>query len=227
MSTTSILDIYNQALSASGAPGRISQINENSYEREVCERWYENTVRTVQEAAYWPACETIASLALLSERNFSAAWVTGDPLPQFKYKYALPQDYLRARYLSTYGTFKIAWSVDRRALQTNATPALLIYTRFSDIVTDWTPSQKMATVYGLAANIGTEITGKSRRVAENVQRANQILLEARTTAANSENRILESIPDFIAARGYVESALDTRYYYEHGALFLGGDGSAQ
>lgn len=226
MTVDSVLDIYNMALSVAGAPGRVSQVNEDSREREVCERWYESARNTVQEAAYWPSCKTHASLSLLVTRDYSQDWTDGDPPPQYQYKFALPADYLRARALSDYQPFDIVWSEDRRVLVTNSNPALLEYSRRSDIVSNWTPLQQQATAYGLAAHIGPELTGKRANIQRAIEMANEILMQARTQAANATMHSTDTIPDWIAARGYAESAPSTRFFYELGGLFAAGAISA-
>ena len=64
-----VLALYNQALSAVRARGRLSSPTENSREREECDIWYPTVRDVVQESAYWESCRTTERLTLLKERN--------------------------------------------------------------------------------------------------------------------------------------------------------------
>src|SRR6056297_3535544 len=109
MTISSALDIYNTALSAVHAKGRLSSLDENSREREECDIWYDTVVRTVQEAAFWSSSRQLDYLPLAKERNPQADWLVTDPMPQYRFKYSLPQDCLRPWHLTNYDRFSLAY----------------------------------------------------------------------------------------------------------------------
>lgn len=221
MSITSALDIYNTALSAVHAKGRLSSIEENSREREECDIWYDIVLRTVQEAAFWPSSRQVSYLALLAERNTSADWVETDPMPEYRFKYALPAACLRPWYLTDFSRFSLSFdaSINAITLSTNVENAALVYARKQELITLWSPGQILATVYGLAGHIGGPITGRGEIVQKNFNLANQILLDAQMAVANSEFQQLESIPEVIMARGFAGGRNSPRFYYPYGAVF--------
>ena len=223
--TASVLDVYNNALSAVHAKGAVSSLNENSREREVCSRWYDLVRDTVQEAAFWPSCQATARLSIAKEREPSTAWVDGDPSPQFLYSYFLPENYLRARHLTGFQPFVIETDFvsGRRVLSTSVANATLVYSRRSDEVTAWTPGQQLATIYALAAHIAGPLTGNTQIKGTNIRLANEILLEARSNAQNSQDYQLDVMPLSLVARGAASFTSETRYLYPLGNLFAGAN----
>jgi hypothetical protein len=213
--------VYNLALSAIHAKGAVASLLERSREREVCERWYPLVRDTVQEAAYWPSCTATERLALAEERNFSLAWSAGNPAPQYSFVYYLPADYLRARYLASFLPFTVEFDStrSRRMLHTSEPDAALVYTRQSDNVLDWTPGQKMATVYGLAAHIAGPITGSRALTADCISKANSILMDAQASAQNAQDQQAEILPAVFQARGYAGGVSSPAFYYPTGGYF--------
>lgn len=217
----STLDIWNLALSAAQAKGRLSSPTDASVEREECETWYDTVIGVVQEAAHWEGSRAFQRLTLLSTRDFGVAWSSGDPAPEFQYAYALPTNYLRARHLTDYTRFSIDYdaSRNRRVLSSNTELAVLVYNRLQTDVTRWSEGQKMATAYGLAAKISGPLSRKSNLVAQNTQLANRHLEDAQGSIDNSDSYMVESIPPWIAARGYADLAPETRFIYPLGSVF--------
>jgi hypothetical protein len=226
---TSVLDVYNAALSACHAKGRLTSLTENTRERFECDVWYSSVVKTVQEASFWPSSQSIEYLTLGVERDFTADWVETDPAPEYKYKYNLPTDFLRARYITTYARFDLFYdeAEDAVMLHTNQESAALVYSRLNENPAQWTPSQQQATIYGLAAHIAGPVSGRGELVQKNVQLANQILMQAQATVINGMNRKVQSLPPGIAARGFDDVAYSQyRYFYPFGGVFALGDTSA-
>lgn len=223
--TSSVLDVYNAALSAATAKGRLSSLSENSKEREECERWYDLTIKTVQEAAYWPGSEVLARLPLMRQRDANLTWEAADPRPQYMFKYALPPNYLRAWYLTDYSRFAVHFDVgsDTNVISANSKDAILVYARLQRNVNSWTSTQTLATIYGLAGHISGGLTGKEQLVKRNFELANNILMDAQAAAANSQDQLnAESIPPQIYARtGGSAVQSSTRFIYPVGALFGG------
>lgn len=218
---TSTLAIWNKALSACRAKGRLSGLDENSLEREICEEWYSSVLGTVQEAAMWDSTRTSRRLALLKERDFNEAWVDGDPEPPYKYKYALPVDYLRARQLAHGEQFMVGFDHDTnmQVLHTMSENAVLSYSRLSTDPTKWSHAQEMATVYGLAAHIAFPLSGLAGMVEKNIQLANALLDQARTQNNNNSNEVNYVIAPWHAARGASELELRPDFIYPLGQVF--------
>lgn len=218
--TTTVLGIYNAALSAVRGKGRLSSLSDQSREREECDIWYPLVRNRVQEAAFWPSSRRTARLALLEERDFSVAWASGDPEAQFKYVYALPEDYLRAWHLINFEQFSISFDPTRtrNVLSTNVNGAVLIYAAVQDNPVFWSPGQQQATIYALAASIAGPISGQNSLQEINYNLADQMIQRARADTQMSINLPVETLPPALAARGYTDYP-HTRYYYPYGALF--------
>lgn len=223
--TETVLGIYNAAISAAEGKGRLTSLSQASVEREECDTWYSSVRDTVQEAAFWPCCKTMSRLALEATRDYTVDWQAGMPYHPYKYMYALPNDYLRAWYLSDYSQFELIYDSvkGRTMLHTNMPNAVLIYARSNDLPGQWTPSQRQATIYGLAAHIVNGISGRTRTRETNIQLANTLLENAQAVALGSQDYALDVIPPAILARGAADQ-LPTRYYYPHGGLFQLGAG---
>lgn len=223
MSTSSALDVYNAALSAIHAKGRLSSLAENSREREECDIWYDLVLRVVQEAAFWPSSKKVVYLPLVSERG-NAAWTVADPLPGYKYSYALPSDCLRPWHLIDYSRFALSFdsTEDGVLLHTNTEKAVLSYAFLQTNVLHWTPQQLMATIYGLAGHVAGPITGRGELVQKNFNLANTILIDAQAAAANSDDDRIDNVPEVLLARGYAYPGT-SRYFYPHGSLFVGSN----
>ena len=219
---STILAIYNQAISAIHGRGRLSSLTDNTREREECDIWYEQVRDTVQEAAHWDTCRNTERLTLLATRTTTANWAAGDPAPQYLYRYALPTHYLRAWNLSDFAYFTISYDEtrNRNVLDTNSYNAVLIYGRRQENPALWSAGMVRATVHGLAGAIAGGLTGKTQLTQLQYQLANQALYDAQAANSNSTMQ-LETIPPALQARGYSE-AQETRYYYPYGEVFSAG-----
>jgi methyltransferase-like protein len=129
----------------------------------------------------------------------------------------MPSDALRPRYMSDFSKFLYTSYADQRALHSNTQDAILAYTSRLENIALWDSELQMAVVYGLAANICMPLSGKPSRAKMLADRANEIITSARVNAANSNNETYESIPDWIAARGF--NGMNTqRYFHPYGSL---------
>lgn len=219
MATDAVV-IYNLALDAVGARITISSPVDDSREAEVCNLWFPNIRDLVLSAAPWPEATKMERLALLATQD-NDSWLSGEPRPDLLNSYATPADMLQPQYLSDYSKFTLqSYGAERKAIMTGATSPILIYTFRQTMVSMWSQGLQMAIMYGLAASICTTLTGKTSRTKTLVQQANDIILSAREAAANTSDERLDSIPDWIAARGYVGSIDQSRYFYPLGSLLI-------
>lgn len=215
---TDEVGIYNLALSEVGAKSSVASTTEKSRAAELCNMWYQTVVEVVLRAAPWPSATGVKRLALLKERDDSKAWAEGDPDPGWRYVYSTPSDMLRPRYLSTYDRFTVSLYNDSQAIMTSVEKAILIYTKRQLQVKAWDPQLKMAIVKALAAHIAMPLQGKPARAQKIAESANNIIMEARQAAANEDEALHESMPDWFIARGYGYSTNYQRYVYPFGPL---------
>lgn len=217
MAISGEVEVYNLALNAVGARSNVSLPTESSREAEVCRLWFSPVRDQLLASAPWPEATDIRYLSELAEAS-DDAWVYDNPRPGYTFVYALPSDYIRANYMTDFSRFLItSHGNSQRAIHTNMAQAALVYTKRLEDISLMSPDLQMALVYGLASHICMPITGKPSRAKSLLQIANQYSLEAREQAANASNETQESIPDWIAARGYNFSS-GTRYFYPYGSL---------
>ena len=214
-----VLDVYNAAISAARGKGRLSSTSDNTKTAEECNIWYPLVRDQVQEAAYWPSSRRSTRLTLLDTRDFGLDWVEGNAETQYKYSYALPTTCLRPWYLVGFEHFMLSFDGvnDRTILSCNVEDAVLIYAHKNENPAQWTPGQRLATIYALAGHISTAISGDGNMITKNFQLANQIITEARVAAANQRTLKYESTPPMLSERGYADS--ETRYFYPYGESF--------
>lgn len=212
------LDVFNMACHAVGTRDDIAAVNEQSREAEVCRLWYDKVRDQVLRAAYWSCAKGYARLALVAERDDSLNWVVGDPEPGFRYAYATPNDFLAARYDSNYGRFTVGVRSGVPVIMSNTEDMILFYTIQQDNVALWDAQLLMAIAYALAAHISQPLKGKPSSARATAEQANALISEARVSNANLEENKIDSMPDWILARGYSGSVAPSRFYYPFGPM---------
>jgi len=220
---TSQLQIFNLALNAVGTRSNLTSVDENTREAEVCRLWYSVVLDQMLAAAHWGSARSHARLALITERDYSADWVASDPAPEYTYMYGVPTDMLTPRYLAGYQRFEIGVYAGQKVLMTNVENAVLVYTSRQDNVALWSATMQMAMPYALAGHIAMPLHAKAARARGAIEQANALILAAREEESNSSDNMVETIPEWIAARGYAVPASTTRYVYPYGRLFSVGD----
>lgn len=221
---TSITELYNLALDTIGARNRVASPLEDSKEAEACNLWFPNIRDQVLASASWPEATKMERLALLSAQD-GDTWVQGEARPDFSNAYALPSDYIWPQYIYGFEKFVVqSYGAENRALMTNQTSPVLVYTFRQQQLGMWSPQLQMAIMSGLAASICTSLTGKTSRAKLLIEQANSIIISARETAANTNSEpVLESIPDWIAARGFSDGGTQNRFFYPYGATLTLGN----
>ena len=210
--------LYNLALDTIGARNKISLPTEDSREAEACNLWFPNIRDQVLASASWPEATKMERLALLSEQT-GDTWMVGEPRPDLLNAYACPTDMLRPQYVSNFSKFTIqSYAPESKALMTNLSSPVLIYTFRQTLVQLWSQELQMAIMYGLAAAINTSLTGKTSRTKLLLAQANERILAARESAANATDERLDSLPDWIAARGFTDVSNQSRFFYPYGSL---------
>ena len=220
---STVLDIYNAAISAAHGKGRLSSLTDNTVEREECDIWYPIVRDTVQEAAHWDTCRETERLTLIKKRDASLSWAAGDPESQYIYSYALPINYLRAWNLTDFQHFTISFDAakNKNILNTNFKNAVLIYGGLRDNPAFWSAGMTTATIHALASFVAV----RDRVQQLELELANNILFSAQAVNANNANFTPETIPPALIARGYSE-AQETRFYYPYGQTFAAATANA-
>lgn len=215
---TDIVVLYNLALDAIGARNKISLPTEESREAETCNLWFPNIRDQVLVSAPWPEATKMERLALLAAQD-GLPWAQGMPRPDLRNAYALPADCLRPQFITDFNLFVIqSYGSENRALMTDASSPVLVYTFRQTVVAAWSQSLQMAIMYGLAASICAPLTGKSSRAKLLIEQANEHILAAREIGANTNDFQLETLPDWITARGFGGGSVTSQYIYPLGSL---------
>lgn len=215
---TDIVVLYNLALDLIGARNKISLPTEASREAEACNLWFPNIRDQVLASAAWPEATKMERLALLSTQD-DDSWLQGEPRPDLLNAYGAPTDMLRPQYLADFSKFTIqSYGAENKAIMTNRESPILIYTFRQTLVQLWSAELQMAIMNALAAAICVSLTGKSSRAKELRNAANDMILAARESAANNADERLDSLPDWIAARGFTDASNQSRYFYPFGSL---------
>lgn len=219
---TSEVAVYKRALEQAGSRSAIATVNDASRGAEVCRLWFGPVRDQVLRAAPWPDAKATARLALLAERDDTLQWQVGDPAPGWRFAYAIPEDLLSPRYIPSYERFDFALyndgSNDQKAILTNVETALLTYTKQQTSVGLWDTQLEMAITFALAAHICMPLNGRRTRAKELAEQANALIIEARVNAANDANDQLDTVPDWLVARGYGGVYPQARFYYPFGPM---------
>lgn len=209
---TALLDIYNRALSACGVESGISEPDENSREAATCRLWYPAVRDNVLSAAPWTSVRKFSRLALITERDMSLPWTTGNPNPRYRFAYAVPSDLLQPYHLETYSPFSFDIVGSVRAFSCDEPEPIMYYnSRVSD-ESLWESELSLAVVHTLATYLSIPLTGRAQRLQENAELAFRMVERAQTAAANASDEKEENLPDWFQVRGYGHSSV-TRFYY--------------
>lgn len=212
---TSLVDVWNRALSAAGGEDGIADPAENSREAALCRQWYPFVRDMVQGAAPWPSVTTYARLPRLAERDQTAVWVPGDPTPAFRFSFGTPELMLRPYHLQSYARFHYL----AKTISTDEEFPILYYlARVSDPAL-WDHDLEIAITHMLAAYIAKPLSGRSQNLEENMQIAQMRTEDARALAANSQAQAQETLPDWLQVRGFGNLPVD-KFFYPMGHLNL-------
>lgn len=197
-----LVTIYNMALSSIGTGSTLQSTSEKDAGAEQCNIWYESVRDEVQSAAPWPSLTRFKRLGLLAERDNDEAWVPADPPPGYLFAYGVPADYLWPRYLTDFSKFEPSTISSTLVIAANVETPIFVYTGKETNPAAWDVNLRKAIVFGLASRIAFKLTGKESTQVNAYNLANDIIMDARTTAMNQMQRpAVETIPEWIAVRG--------------------------
>lgn len=210
---TSDVEIWNLALAKCGSSQRVSSSTENSAQANAVRQFYVESRRYVLAQAPWSCALTWARLAVRAERDFSRQWLEGDPGPDWRFAYSVPNDMLAPFFLMSYGKFELALHEGTPALMANQSQAMLRYVQDQPVVGFWDAELTSAIVSMLAFNIAPIVNAKfgSR---DRLQRdANDLIMKAIEKTANEMEGVVEALPGNISARGYTGSAHQHTFFH--------------
>jgi hypothetical protein len=199
---SSVVQICNMALARIGVSSFISNLNEATNEARICSLFYEPMRDFALRDGLWNFAKKQVLLA-----------DAGTPPEQWAYKYALPDDFLKARTILMPGTpvlpgtyevpgqsifiteqrvrYEIANEGGQKVLLTNQPKAMLVYTARVEDTTLYDPIFVSALSYLLASEIAMPLA-----VQPNVakQARDAYMLTVSTAAAHSMNEAYEGQP---------------------------------
>lgn len=219
---SSLVSLFNQALTAVGHGASVVDPEERSKEAEACRLWVAPARQAVFMAAHWPSLRRTAVLPLKATRDVTRVWQDGDPPEPFLYSFQLPSDCLQPQYLQDYTHFDLGADDDDALLYGQFPTAALNYTKDVDNPARWSPSLHRAVVYSLAACLCISRTGKEALFMRMQDLANQIIAGEATKIANSEATYGEAYPPSWRGTGWSMGASNTRYFFPVVQLNLGG-----
>ena len=219
---SSTIEIWNLALSAAGGRGLVTSPSDKSREADLCRQWFPQVKDTIMKSASWPCGRKFQRLSLITEQDTDVEWTGLTPSPDWRYGYAEPSDMLAPRYLSTFARFDRLQFNGSTLIMTNQDRAILHYSADVDDVSRWDVSLTNAIIHTLASVITTPLTGKRLLARENREIANEVVLLAQTEVANEMEDRYDSMPSWIAARGYGGLAQRTLFFWPYESVTSGG-----
>jgi hypothetical protein len=203
--------VFNLALSLCGHRSSVAAPDEASREAEICSLWFPVVRDMVLASAHWPSARQYSRLARINE--LTGIWEPGQPDPRFQFSYALPSDCVHPRYMADYSPFLLGSYQGQTRVMSNLEQPILIYTGRNTTISSWEPMLYNAISHVLAAYVVMPLTGKLERLKTLRTLALELLEEARTYAANSDDFELQSIPDELAQRGTTGLLQPSRFIY--------------
>lgn len=205
-------EIFNMALGACGSNLLVSDSEELSREAAICRLWYPLVRDNVQTSAPWASVKSHQRLARLSDADLNLPWEDLGAEPGYAYAYAVPSGLLIPRFMSNYQPFSYGSFGDRRVISTSDATPILTYNRRNEDTAEWDVPLTMTIVYTLAVHIARQVSGRASTIAENIGMADRIVSDMRMQEANVTDEPIESVPDYISARGYAVG-LTSRFFY--------------
>lgn len=216
--------LFNQALTAIGHEANVTDPNADSHKTALLKLWYPVARRSVLSSYYWGSVRKVARLALARQRNVAEDWVEQDPLPGYRYAYALPTDCLRPQYLHDYSRFALSSLGDEKVLNTNSSRAILYYTKDVNLPELWEADLYQAVVYALAAAINMAHNGKAQLTQKLEQQVHQLVTFAKVADANEDDEYMEAMPSLWAGTGFSapSGANGAQFFYPTQTFQIGG-----
>lgn len=216
---TDVVTIWNQALSASGSRGLVSSQEERGREADSCRLWFPTIRDAVLKSASWPCASKYTRLGVLAQRT-TVPWDEAQPPPGWLFAYGAPSDMLAPRHLTSFGRFDRKLWQGQQVIVANEEQAILHYTMRQEDVSLWDHGLVTAVTYALAAALSRAPAAKPSVLAELLDRANEAVLLARAEFANESDDQMDSLPNWLAERGYSAPASSNKFFWPVEAVYL-------
>lgn len=222
---TSQVDIVNRALASIGTRSSIANLQESSAEARQANLQYDAAVEAVLQAAHWNFARKQVALTLRRDATISPP----DPVPvPWSFEYDVPADCVQARYVmpqlnnapaaSATGIapqsmgppvmFLVSSDVDDngndiKVILTNQPQAILVYTRRVTNVQMFDGSFAKALEHYLGFLMAPGLTGNRATAMDAFKIADITTKNARVSNGNEGLLVIDQVPDWIRARGYL------------------------
>ena len=206
---SSEVEIFNLALSAAGTRATVSAVDENSREALICRQWYALVRDLVQGSAPWPSITSYQRLARTATRDASGPWPGAGLSPSLRFAYAVPAQLLRPYHLQSFGRFEYR----ANTLFCDEEQPILFYLRRETNVEVWDHRLKLSCANMLAAHIAPQYKADPSMTESLLQRAYVMMDEVIEQSVNNDDVRHDSLPDWIAARGYGGGMPEPRFFY--------------
>lgn len=220
------VDICNLALSNIGARASIASLSEQSAEAKECARRYDACLEAVLQAAFWNFARKQVNGVLLKDGTIAGNTV---PVP-WLYEYEYPADAIQVRYVMPIYSqgatisggatvavppmqtrpvrFVVSSDLDTtgndiKCILTNQPNAVIVYTK--KITNPALYDAQFVECFAgyLGAKICMALTGKRDVMLDQFRWAQQSANEAQASNGNEGLTVIDSTPDWIAARGFL------------------------
>lgn len=217
--TISAVDICNLALSNVGTRSTIAALNEGSTESVQCQLFYDITRKEMLRAAHWNFARREVTLGVLAAAEGTEENPDGEgdiPPTPWAYMYAYPSDCLKARHIKPERPrvpFLLSGALDAsnnpiRVILTDAQQAELVYTADIEVPDVFDPEFVTAFALALASKLAIPLTGDKALAQGLIQQAMDKIKGARATDGNEQVTVHDPLPDWLAARGVAEDAIE-------------------
>lgn len=200
MSTLSVVDIYNLALSHLGIGKEVGSLTEKTEEARACNRYFSITKDAMLRYFPWPFSTKIDALALIEE----------DPNDEWAYSYQIPSDCLNIKRILSGSrndsrqervSYKLTKGASGTVIFTDMEDAQAEYTVLTDDSTLYPVDFGLALSFRLAAYVAPRLTnGDPFKMGDRAMQMYEYeLRKAQATVANEEQP--DQLPDSEFIRG--------------------------
>lgn len=205
---TTLVEVFNLALSSCGAEGLVYDPDENSREAALCRLWLPQVRDHILATAPWPSAIKHGR-PLLNRTRGGNTWTSAEPAPGYHFAYTIPGDLILPWFIHSFQPFLLQGGF----IHTNDELPIMAYIHRLTNPQYWDPQLTNAIIAYLAARIARPLTGSKEVVNEQFEIAAFHVEAAQVQAAEMMPQTpTETLPDWITARGYSTTA-SPRWFY--------------
>jgi hypothetical protein len=195
----SVIQICNIALSRIGQSEQIQSLTEQTKAAQLCALHYADCRDEVLRNFDWPFAEARVNLADI-----------GSPPTNWAYRYQLPTDCLKARYITIPGVanpvadqripFRLVHTGTGRGIITNQPEAELVYTVKVEDTTYFDPLFVSALAWRLAAELAMGLSARPEGYQNAYQQHLFVLGQAQAVALSEQQQLVPQDSEFVSVR---------------------------